>query len=212
MFVPALAQESSIDKIYTNDFEWWNSISTRYKVTDDFRVGLKCGLRFENNASEVSAMFSDFQFRYNVNKYFKPHLIHRFFNDNGSLGNRTSIGVSGRIYKFDRLVINYRSRFQARFRYQRRASKVFRNKITASYDIPKNKLTPFVAFEPFLSISNRGTYFTKNRLTIGADLNIPGSSELGAFYRLETESNVNSPAQNHIIGLTFSFTIDNPNL
>ena len=179
-----------------NDFQTWTSISASKKIIKKTNLTIKQGVRFRENSSLYSKLFTDLRIKRKYNKRFSFAVGYRFSNDwNKQLELSQKNRFYGGIYYKDkykkRVLFDVRARFQAQGNITGYIS-TFRHKSALAYNIPKTKLEPSVALEYFLPLQE-SMLIDKIRYTIG--LSHPITKDLGfeIAYRIQQEFHVNNP-------------------
>ena len=135
-----------------NDFQIWSLLSANDKVTYKTDISIKHGLRFRENASLLSKSYSDIRLKY---KYNKKVLVAVGFRDINEWNKQLSREQKSRFYsdlylkhKLDRFVFSVRNRYQKQGNITA-YTYLFRQALSISYNIRKNKLEPLLAAEYF---------------------------------------------------------------
>ena len=178
-----------------NDFQTWTSISASKKIIKKTNLTLKQGIRFRENSSLYSKLFTDLKIKSKYNKHFSFSIGYRFSND---WNKQLELSQKNRFYSN----IYYKDKYKKRFLFDVRArlqtqgniegySATFRHKSALAYNIPKTKLEPSVALEYFLPFESM--LIDKLRYTIG--LSHPITKDLNAeiAYRIQQELYTNNP-------------------
>ena len=183
----ALAQE--------NDFQTWTSISASKKIIKKTNLTIKQGVRFRENSSLYSKLFTDLKIKRKYNKHFSFAIGYRFSNDwNKQLELRQKNRFYSDIYYKDkckkRFLFDVRARLQTQGNIEGYAA-TFRHKSALAYNIPKIKLEPSVALEYFLPFESM--LIDKLRYTIGISHPITKDLNAEIAYRIQQEFYVNNP-------------------
>jgi hypothetical protein len=64
-----------------NDFQIWTSISASKKIIKKTNLTIKQGVRFRENSSLYSKLFTDLKIKSKYNKHFSVAIGYRFSND-----------------------------------------------------------------------------------------------------------------------------------
>ena len=176
-----------------NDFQLWNTLNFKKKISKSYYTDFKYGLRYRENASIISNQFFDFRLKYRQNKKWSYALGYRNILDYSF---SSEIDYKNRYYldlyyskKIDRYFIDLRNRILTQN--NRFSSKqVFRQKIKLSYNIRKTKLEPSLAFEIFYDFSSS---FYKLRNSIALSYPINKKTDFSLVYKTENEFNVAEP-------------------
>jgi len=189
------------------DFQTWMSISATKKVAKKTNVLFKEGIRFRENSTIRSKVFSDLRIKRKYNKHFSFALGYRFSND---WDNRLNLNYKNRIYSD----IYYRKKIKKRFLLNIRArwltqgningySDVFRNKSSISYNIKKTKVQPEFSLEYFYYFDSMT--IEKLRYTFILSFPISKNIETDISYRIEKDINTNTPEIIYIIDGKISY-------
>ena len=190
------------------DFQTWMSISATKKVAKKTNLLFKEGIRFRENSTIRSKVFSDLRIKRKYNKHFSFALGYRFSND---WDNRLNLNHKNRIYSD----IYYRKKIKKRFLLNIRArwltqgningySDVFRNKSSISYNIKKTKLQPEFSLEYFYYFDSMT--IEKLRYTFIFSFPISKNIETDISYRIEKDINTNTPETLYIIDGKMSYS------
>lgn len=190
------------------DFQTWMSISATKKVAKKTNLLFKEGIRFRENSTIRSKVFSDLRIKRKYNKHFSFALGYRFSND---WDNRLNLNHKNRIYSD----IYYRKKIKKRFLLNIRArwltqgningySDVFRNKSSISYNIKKTKLQPEFSLEYFYYFDSM--IIEKLRYTFILSFPISKNIETDISYRIEKDINTNTPETLYIIDGKMSYS------
>ena len=190
------------------DFQTWMSISATKKIAKKTNVLFKEGIRFRENSTIRSKVFSDLRIKRKYNKHFSFALGYRFSN---VWDNRLNLNYNNRIYSD----IYYKKKIKKRFLLNIRArwltqgningySDVFRNKSSISYNIKKTKLQPEFSLEYFYYFDS----MTIEKLRYTFILSFPISKNLDTdiSYRIEKDIITNKPEILYIIDGKISYS------
>ncbi len=183
------------------------SISATKKVAKKTNLLFKEGIRFRENSTIRSKVFSYLRIKRKYNKHFSFALGYRFSND---WDNRLNLNHKNRIYSD----IYYRKKIKKRFLLNIRArwltqgningySDVFRNKSSISYNIKKTKLQPEFSLEYFYYFDSM--IIEKLRYTFIFSFPISKNIETDISYRIEKDINTNTPEIIYIIDGKISY-------
>ena len=178
-----------------NDFQTWTSISASKKIIKKTNLTIKQGVRFKENSSLYSKLFTDLKIKSKYSKHFSFAIGYRFSNDwNKQLALRQTNRFYSDIYYKDkykkRFLFDARARLQIQGNIEEYAA-TFRHRSALAYNIPKTKLEPSVALEYFLPFESM--LIDKLRYTI--KLSHPITKDLNAeiAYRIQQEFYTNNP-------------------
>ena len=178
-----------------NDFQTWTSISASKKIIKKTNLTIKQGVRFRENSSLYSKLFTDLKIKSKYNKHFSFAIGYRFSND---WDKQSKLSQKNRFYSD----IYYKDKYKKRFLFDSRARlqtqgnmevyvATFRHKSTLAYNIPKTKLEPSVALEYFLPFES--ILIEKLRYTIGLSHPITKDLDAEIAYRIQQEFYTNNP-------------------
>jgi len=178
-----------------NDFQTWTSISASKKIIKKTNLTIKQGVRFRENSSLYSKLFTDLKIKRKYNKHFSFAIGYRFSNDwNKQLELSQKNRVYSDIYYKDkykkRFLFDSRARLQAQGNIQGYAA-TFRHKSALAYNIPKTKFEPSVALEYFLPFESM--LIDKLRYTIGLSHPITKDLDAEIGYKIQQEFYANNP-------------------
>ena len=181
----ALAQE--------NDFQIWSLLSANDKVTYKTDLNIKHGLRFRENASLLSKSYSDIRIKYKYNKKVSVAIGFRDINEwNKQLSREQKSRYYSDLYlkhKLDRFVFSIRNRYQKQGN-TKIYTYLFRQALSISYNIRKNKLEPLLVAEYFYSEQNK---INKLRYTLGFSYPISKDFDFDMSFRIQQQFNVENP-------------------
>ncbi len=178
-----------------NDFQTWASISASKKIIKKTNLTIKQGVRFRENSSLYSKLFTDLKIKSKYNKHFSFAIGYRFSND---WNKQLELSQKNRFYSD----IYYKDKYKKRFLFDARArlqtqgnieeyAATFRHKSALAYNIPKTKLEPLVALEYFLPFESM--LIDKLRYTIGISHPITKDLDVKLAYRIQQEFYTNNP-------------------
>ena len=194
-----------------NDFQVWSAISANDKFTYKTDFYLKHGIRFRENASLLSKVYTEIKFKYKYNKRLAFSLGFRDINE----WNREIIREQKNRYfadihfrkKHKRFLTNFRNRFQKQGKLSN-YNNILRQSISLSYNIRKNKIDPSFNTEFFykdlnFSLSN----INKIRYTFSLSYPINKDFDLDIAYRLQQQLNVANPETFYIFEGKLSYDL-----
>jgi len=178
-----------------NDFQTWSSFSLNKKIIKKTNLSIKQGVRFRENSSLCSKLFTDLKIKSKYNKHFSFAIGYRFSND---WDKQLELSQKSRVYSD----IYYKDKYKKRFLFDARArlqtqgniegyATTFRHKSALAYNIPKTKLEPSVALEYFLPFESM--LIDKLRYTIGLSHPITKDLDVELVYRIQQEFYANNP-------------------
>lgn len=202
--------------IEVRDLETWSSVNLKYKLNKTWKMSFQGQLRLENNSSEVSQYFGQYDVTYSPFKYFGFAGALRYVRKNDNTGNIQGYENHFR-YHLDLLAKHKlnRFKFKYRFRYQNKnelgvddeSKQYVRLKAGAAYNIRKWKLDPEFSGELFHSVGTEEDTLEGFRLTLGTSFKIHKSGAIGLFYRYEEELNTEFPKSRNIIGIKYTYSL-----
>jgi len=177
-----------------NDFQTWTSFSASKKIIKKKDLTIKQGVRFRENSSLYSKVFTDLKIKSKYNKHFSFAIGYRFSND---WDKELELNKKNRFYSD----IYYKDKYKKRFLFDTRArlqaqgniegyAATFRHKSSLAYNIPKTKLEPSVALEYFLPFES--ILIEKLRYTIGLSHPITKDLDAEITYKIQEEYYTNS--------------------
>jgi hypothetical protein len=207
----------------TSDLENWSSIGLKYELNKKWSFELEEQIRLDENISEISEYFTQFDASYDLLKNFKLGGGLRYIRENDNEGNIQ--GYENHFWfnidatykqKLNDFTLKYRLRYQNKNELGVSASEgdfakqKLRFKTGVAYNIKKWKLDPEFSAELFHDFGKEETSeFSKYRLTFGTEYDIKKLGTIGLFYRIEKELNTSIPETTNIIGLSYTYTIKN---
>jgi hypothetical protein len=201
------------------DFKSWNSVQASLELTKNMDFKLEQEFRFENNASYLGDYLTVVGISYKINKFVQVRGYYRFqINRNPKIGYETIKRLYGDVRlkeRFGRFDVLYRTRYQINILPNNDADFTYlnpqhlRHKVQVAYDIPKNKIDPFVSYEMYQALNNpiKNTVETHR---YSAGLAFPVSNQLDAeiYYRIEKENDLIHKAKlNYVLGIGLSIDL-----
>lgn len=203
--------------IVTQDLETWSKVGLKFKVNNDFSLGLNQQFRLNENSSSMDQIITNFDTKYKINKSLYFGLGFRYIADkksDDSFQNDFRYNIdAGYKHSINQFSLNYRLRYQNKNEIGFSKTDgddidhVFRLKIGAEYNIKNWKLDPQFSTEIFNDLTQSTDKLYKVRFTLATDYSINKMNSIGAFYRLERELNESYPKTTYIIGLNYKFTL-----
>jgi len=188
-----------------NDFQIWSSLSANDKVTYKTDISIKHGLRFRENASLLSKSYSDIRLKYKYNKKVSLAVGFRDINEwNKQLSREQKSRFYSDLYlkhKLDRFVFSVRNRYQKQGNITA-YTYLFRQELSISYNIRKNKLKPLLSAEYFYSEQKQ---INKLRYTLGFSYPISKDLDFDISYRIQQQFNVENPETLFILSGKLSY-------
>ena len=191
-----------------NDFQSWSSVRLSKKIYKRTSVYLKEGIRFRENSSIISKLYTDIKVSHRIKKTdlkfsmgYRISNTYRFDLTNEFI-NRFYVDYSSE-YNYNRFIFNSRERIQIQGN-KESYSPLFRHKLEASYDVRKTPFEPYFQFEYFLNFSEE---FEKLRYTLGFSYPIHKKVNTNLYYRIQKELNRSNPEQIFILGTSLSYKL-----
>jgi len=190
------------------DFELWTGASFKLKLNKKFKVDIEQQARFNDTISALKKTFTELGLKYQMNKSIAFKVNYRFvIRPTKSNQNRISVDA---YYHWDKkkfpLSFDYRLRFQDTENVNSGKNFTYlRNKLSVKYNLSK-LVDPTIAYEIFYRFNGK-TEFRVTRLTIGFDWRLNKKMNLNTFYRLQNDININTPEKQHIVGVSFSYSL-----
>ncbi len=198
------------------DARLWTSLD----VEQDFgktTVGMEGGLRFSDNFSMREENYANINADYKIISGLHACIGYRISADKEKnyykYSHRFNLDIS---YKIDikRFDLGVRSRIQSKYS-QINSSETGqvpniynRNKILLSYNIKKNPISPFIAFEFYYKLNNPDKkYIDKLRYSAGIKYKVDKGINLKIYYMNEKEINKSQPKKLHIYSVSLSFNL-----
>ncbi|MEP3836063.1 MAG: DUF2490 domain-containing protein [Algibacter sp.] len=207
----------------TGDWGLWSTIGLKYKLNKKWSFGLEEQLRLKEDFSVVDEYFTQLEADYEIFKNFKFGGGIRYIRENDNQGNiqgyenhfRFNLDANYK-HKLNRVTLSYRLRYQNKNELGISSTdgdypnQNLRLKTAVKYNFKNWRLDPKFSAEIFNRFQEgEGNRFSKYRLTFGTDYKIKNFGEIGFFYRMEKELNVDLPETTNIIGLKYVYTLKN---
>jgi hypothetical protein len=178
-----------------NDFQTWTSVSASKKLVKKTDLFVKQGIRFRENSSLKSKLFTDLRIKRKYNKHLFYAVGYRYSNDwdkqlDLSQRNRFYADIYFRDKYKKRFLVSMRARWQTQGNIQGYSS-VLRHKSALAYNIKKTKLEPSIAVEYFLYLESK--LIEKMRYTLGLAHPISKKLDAEIVYRIQQEFYANNP-------------------
>lgn len=202
--------------IEVRDLETWSSVNLKYKVNKTWKMSFQGQLRLENNSSEVSQYFGQYDLTYSPFKHFAFAGALRYVRKNDNTGNVQGYENHFRYHldgifkhKSKRFKFKYRVRYQNKneLGVEEEARQYIRLKAGAEYNIRKWKLDPEVSGELFNRLGTEDNQLEGYRLTMGTSFKVHKAGKIGVFYRYEEELNTSFPMSRNIIGFKYTYSL-----
>jgi len=170
----------------------------RFSAEQQLRLG--AGVGFDETHTELKA-------QYRILDMLRVGVLYRLaFTD---VDTRNRIGAEVKLQGTYKMITgSYRLRLQDTTRPSQNSDQVMlRNRLKVDIEATK-RVTPFASIELHHQLSPVAEY-RKFRLTLGVAWELTKKIELDGYYLFETESNVNMPQTNHILGLELIYHLGN---
>ena len=199
-----------------DDFQIWGDVSSKYKINKKFKLSAELGFRTRENSELLKQYYGELGIRYKLNKRINFSLKYRFTDysifDKIS-ANRLSFDFGYSFKKWGRTSISIRERYQYSWLIQSGINNydaiLLRSRIDVNYDIRKNKIEPFFAFEHYLGLSDELLgYSLQLRWTLGASVPVNKWSDVSAAFRIQRQLNKNNPLTAYIFLLSYNIDIN----
>lgn len=191
-----------------SDFQNWTSFRLSKKIYKRTNLYLKEGLRFRENSSILSKVFTDVKVSHRIKKTDLKLSVGYRFADSYKLDfsseyvNRYYFDFSSE-YKYKRFSFSLRDRMQIQGN-NSSYSPLFRQKLDLSYNVRKTPFEPFIQFEYFLNFEEE---FEKLRYTLGFSYPILNQVNANIFYRIQQDLNESNSKHIYILGSSFSYKL-----
>ncbi|MEO9853373.1 MAG: DUF2490 domain-containing protein [Reichenbachiella sp.] len=197
----AIASQAQDTGNTENEFASWYSFKLQKKLGAGWHLFINPEIRL--NSLEVDKYLMETGVKYKINKYLNTTATYRFTADQKSdhieYSHRMAFDVKGKT-KFGNFEPELRLRYSTITDFDEDPNnKYLRYKALVAYDIPKNRLTPYVAAEAFQELSDDG--FTKMRYSLGADYKLKKNNYIGLSYKLDYY--LHQYKNKHIIGINY---------
>ena len=178
-----------------NDFQIWSSISASKKLIKKTGLYFKQGIRFRDNSSIKSRLFTDLRIKRKFNKHLSYAVGYRYLTD---WGKQMDLNQRNRFYADVYYRDKYKKRFlvSSRIRCQTQGnikgySSFLRHKSLFAYNIRKTKFEPSIALEYFFSLKDN--LIEKIRYTLGFFHPIANKIDLEIACRVQKQYYINNP-------------------
>lgn len=195
----------------------WTETGVAYEFGKSLDVTLDQTMRFGNNGLET--FFPQLSIRYNWRKWLKPSFDYRIIFDKDRFGNYL---VSNRLNvnadmkgTYKKISFGTRLRYQYSFqgvsqkKYDAEFDQALRLKFYVKYAIKKSPFTPLVSSEWFYNpnYGPGGYAFSKQRVFVGAQINLRGPNDFAVGYIYDRELNTSNPDTRHIGNFSYTYSI-----
>lgn len=193
----------------------WTSVKTGVEVFDDVDVELATGIRANENLTVLSKIFIEPTVSYRINKHFDIEAEYRFaFDRNFPLweNKHRFAGSFESDFDIERLKISNRLKYQTTQTYpysgekDKIAEPYLRYKIKLDYNIRKNPLDPYLAYEFFYYAGNMEyNEIDKYRITVGFDYKYNKNNNFDFEYIMQNSFRGKNAGITHIISIDYKF-------
>lgn len=198
------------------DIGAWTGIKLSQKIDKKAEFTLSQGLRFDNNLSNTSNLFTQFKGTYEILKPLTFSIAYRWakkndWNKDFSFENRYQFDLR---YKFKKKKFSAKNRlrFQSKYADYRTTEYGFlpenylRNAVEFNYKVVK-KITPFASFEIFYPLNAYDKNIDKLRYQLGSNFEINKRLSAELFFIYENEIYKSDPISSYILGTGFSYEL-----
>ncbi len=202
------AQEMGSSPIGQKDFQLWLDAGFKYKVNKKFDLLFEAAYRRENNLADINENYIEVQAQtdplkflvfsggYRLSGWYDQALVNRLF------------AYAKFEFEADRFRFQYRIRYDYNFNGEiKELPANFRNKIKVKYRTRKFPLDPYLAYELYYRTNYQDRRFSQQRIDAGLDYSISKKQSISAYYRYQQQLNAVAPAQNFILGISYSIDI-----
>lgn len=187
--VHAMAQEQ--------DYGIWGAVSAKWEFVKDLDAEFKAGFKAEEKLKILDQYYFEPGISYGITKWLSTGVSYRLarkYEDDEKFHNRhrQNIYLKGDV-EADRFAFSLRTMYQRSTRtfIEKEKHKIpeeqIRVKLQAEYDIKSSPVKPFISYEPYVPLKNkgRGIEFEKTRYSAGIDVKLSKYSRLETAYLLE---------------------------
>ena len=186
-----------------NDFQYWNTESVSWKITEDWKMKVEEEFRFGNDVSDFYYQHSDLGVTYSgIAEWLDIGINYRFVfeekNDDWSYENRPHVNTTVKLDLYD-FNFNSRARFEYRDKENADPEWRYRNKFTIkSPKFTKLEIQPYIADEIFVDFD--GEDLNRNRLYGGIELKMFDNLKGEIFYLWQSSESNDNWTDWHILG------------
>ncbi|MDP8254089.1 MAG: DUF2490 domain-containing protein [Candidatus Kaelpia aquatica] len=176
-----------------NDFQYWNTESISWKISDDWKAQLETEFRYGDNASDFYYQHSDIGLTYSgAAKWLDFGFNYRqIFEEKNSIWQYENVPHFNATLKWE--LLDYLFSNRMRFEYKNKEGSDnywrYRNKITVKIPIKLTNLEiqPYIADEIFYDFDEE--IFNKNRLYAGFNFRLFKHLKVETFYLWQNSKN-----------------------
>ncbi len=200
-----------------NDAGLWASINLEKKLSKKVSLQFSEELRFNENITELGAIFSEISGEYRYNKMFSISAGYRFtqrrkVDDSYSIRHRYMINLNVK-NKIGQFSTNVRVRYQSQFKDVQSSEdgmvpdNYLRTKLSVKYELGK-KYTPFISGELFFNVNRPdGILMDNYRIAAGVDYEFSKRSSVELGYQIDSEIQVANPWTSYVITLGWNYLL-----
>ena len=200
-----------------NDAGLWTSINLEKRFSKKMSLHFSEELRFNENITELGAIFSEISGEYRFNKMFSVSAGYRFtqrreVDDSYSIRHRYMINLNVK-NKLGQFSTNVRIRYQSQFKDVQSSENgkipdnYLRTKLSVKYDLGK-KYAPFISGELFLHLNRPdGVLMDNYRIAAGVDYEFSKRSSIEFGYLINREIQVANPWTNYVITVGWNYLL-----
>lgn len=196
--------------------ELWTGVEGKLSPIKNVSLRLGQQIRFSNQVEEYKSAVSDVAVRYKLGSLVSLQSTFRYSRKANTEADRGRLVDARQRYTGDLLLahsfntlpwkVQYRLRYQlTNSNHSNKSYHYLRNKVAFQYLLSK-RLTPYILGEAYYRFDGKNELRVL-RFTAGWSARILKNLDLGLFYRVEQEVNVNYPEKTHIIGVMAEFDL-----
>jgi len=206
---------SFVSQAQDDDLLLWSSLKLGYEPNDKWDLSLEGHYRLKDNMSALDSYFGELSVFRTLVKGLKMGVGVRYIleNDNQGLQQGTENHFRYNFdltyqHKINRMALKYRLRYQNKNEFGEPAGReAFRIKAGFRYNLRNWKLDPKFSAELLNRFGDRGQTGNRYRLGIGTEYKLKNAGAIAVFYRIQNDINGEFSSPNHIIGLSYGYTI-----
>lgn len=194
--------------------EFWFAAGVKREVAKNIVAGANTNLRV-SYTGQLRTLYQEISVKSEHLDWFRPSIEYRLITSYDERGNymnsnRLNINLDFR-HKIEDLKLGTRLRYQMNLGSGAGGGgdldPSYRFKPYFSYEPKGWKVTPEISAEWFYTTTNSpvGNRFNRFRGGISANINLPGSNELGVTYYYGRKYNTGNPYSEHLLSLEYTF-------
>ncbi|MFY7989577.1 MAG: DUF2490 domain-containing protein [Fluviicola sp.] len=194
--------------------EFWFAAGLKREVAKNIVAGANTNLRV-SYTGQLRTLYQEISVKSEHLDWFRPSIEYRLITSYDERGNymnsnRLNINLDFR-HKIEDLKLGTRLRYQMNLGSASGGGgdldPSYRFKPYFSYEPKGWKVTPEISAEWFYTTTNSpvGNRFNRFRGGISANINLPGSNELGVTYYYGRKYNTGNPYSEHLLSLEYTF-------